>query len=381
MSREVLAAPLTIRGVTLRNRIVMSPMTRGFCPGGIPTEAVAAYYARRAAGGCALLVTEGTGIDHPASLGLAGMGDGHAPDLRSDAAEDGWRRVVDAVHASGAHIIPQLWHQGPLRSPGAGPFPGQMPIGPSGDWGPPGRRTSLRPDERPGNRRIGPPLAAADIEALLEAYARSARRAMRAGFDGIAIHGAHGYLIDAFLWCGTNHRDDEWGGDRPRRARFAAEVVRRVRAEIGAARPIVFRFSQWKLQDFDARLADTPEELGELLAPLAAAGVDVFDASVRYFDSPAFAGADPGLSGWAKRLTGCLSMTVGGIGINKGMYDGARGLAAADNLPALLRRFECGEFDLVAVGRALLGDPAWAGKVLAGLSPEPFDPRALAHLG
>jgi len=371
---------LTICGTTLRNRVVMSPMTRGFCPGGIPTEAVAAYYARRAAGGCGLLITEGTGVDHPTSLGLAGMGDGHAPDLRSDAAEDGWRRVVDGVHAAGACIFPQLWHQGPLRSPAAGPFPGHAPIGPSGYWGPPGRRSSLRPEERPADPCIGSPLAVPDIEALLDAYGRSARRAMRAGFDGIAIHGAHGYLIDAFLWSGTNHRDDDWGGDRSRRSRFAAEVVQRVRAEIGAARPIVFRFSQWKLQDFDARLAETPDELGEVLAPIAAAGVDVFDASVRYFDRPAFEGAERGLAGWAKRLTGRLSMTVGGVGINQGMYDGGRGVAAIDNIAPLIQRFECGEFDLVAVGRALLGDPQWARKMFAGMAPDSFDPLSLAQL-
>jgi 2,4-dienoyl-CoA reductase-like NADH-dependent reductase (Old Yellow Enzyme family) len=203
---------------------------------------------------------------------------------------------------------------------------------------------------------------------------------MDAGFDGVALHGGHGYLIDNFLWEGTNQRDDRWGGDRARRGAFAVEIVRRIRAEIGQGPPIFFRFSQWKQQDFKATLADTPEELAEVLCPLAVAGVDVFDASVRYFNRAAFEGSPVSLAGWAKQVTGKASMAVGGVGINQGVYDTAKKAATVDNVELLLKRFNAGEFDLVAVGRAMLGDPHWARKSRSGEEIRAFDPGDLRTL-
>jgi len=379
-TRRCLLSPLEVGRIVIPNRIAMSPMTRGFCPGGEPTQAVADYYARRAAGGCGLIVTEATGICHPSAVGDAGLGEDDIPVLHGDAPIAGWRRVVDAVHAVGGLIVPQLWHQGVLRIPGTGPHKEAPAIGPSGLWGPFDRMTSLGPEKRPAQPCIGSPMTEAEIEAVVDAYVVSARNAVLAGFDGIALHGAHGYLIDAFLWEETNQRDDRWGGDRVRRTAFACEIVRRIRATIGPDLPILFRFSNWKQQDFRAQLAATPQELEEVLMPLAEAGVDIFDASVRYFDRPAFPGSEMNLAGWAKKVTGKMSMAVGGVGINKGMYDGDAGVSSVDNVDAVVRRFERGEFDLVAVGRALLGDPAWPKKVIAGDVAEPFDPESLTLL-
>ena len=207
-------------------------------------------------------------------------------------------------------------------------------------------------------------------------------RARDAGFDGIAIHGAHGYLIDTFFWAETNQRTDRWGGSIANRARFGAEVVRAIRAAIGPDLPIFFRFSQWKQQDFRARLATTPQELEQLLGPLADAGVDVFDGSVRYFNRAEFEGSPLNLSGWAKKLTGKLAMAVGGIGLDRGMYDSNRtGKAAAtDNITLLMERFNRGEFDLVAVGRSLLNDPEWTRKLRRGEAQLPFDQSKLETL-
>lgn len=372
--REVLFTPLTVRSVTLRNRFAMSPMTRCFCPAGVPGEDVARYYERRARGGVGLIVTEAVGVDHPAAIGDAGLGEGNVPVLAGAAPLAGWRRVVDAVHAGGAKIVPQLWHQGVMRKPNTGPFPDAPTLAPSGLWGPLGRTTSVNPDSIPADPRIGAAMSQADVEAVLDGYARAARNAAEAGFDGIAIHGGHGYLIDTFLWGETNLRDDQWGGSRGMRSAFPAAIVRRVRQEIGDALPIFFRFSQWKQQDFRATLADTPDELAEVLQPLADAGVDVFDASVRYFNRAAFEGHPENLAGWAKRVTGKLSMAVGGIGISHGMYDRAPASAASaqDWLPALSERFQRGEFDLIAVGRALIGDPDWVRKFRDGEPPEPY---------
>ena len=204
----------------------------------------------------------------------------------------------------------------------------------------------------------------------------------RPGFDGIAIHGAHGYLIDTFFWSETNQRNDRWGGDIAQRARFGVEVVRAVRTEIGADLPIFFRFSQWKQQDFRARLATNPQELEQLLVPLADAGVDVFDGSIRYFNRAEFDGSPLNLSGWAKKLTGKCAMAVGGIGLDRGMYDSNRDgrAAAVDNTQLLMERFNRGEFDLVAVGRAILNDHEWTRKLRRGESQVPFDQARLKTL-
>jgi 2,4-dienoyl-CoA reductase-like NADH-dependent reductase (Old Yellow Enzyme family) len=367
--------PLAIRSLRLANRIVMAPMTREFSPNGIPGEDVVAYYRRRAEAETGLVITEGVGIDHPAALGEAGLGEADIPHLYGDEALAGWRRVVAAVHAAGGRILPQLWHQGVMREQGTGPHPEAPSLRPSGLWGPVGRQSSVAPDYA---ARISPPttpMTDHDIADVIAAYARSALRAKEAGFDGIAIHAAHGYLIDTFFWAETNQRTDRWGGSISNRSRFGAEVVRAIRAAVGPDLPIFFRFSQWKQQDFRARLAQSPHELEQLLTPLADAGVDVFDGSVRYFNRPEFEGSPLNLSGWAKHVTGKLSMAVGGIGLDRGMYDSNRDgrAAASDNTTLLMERFNSGEFDLIAVGRSLLNDPEWARKLRRGEAQLPFD--------
>lgn len=370
--REALFAPLRIRGVEVRNRIVMSPMTRGFCPDGVPTDDVVAYYRRRAEGGAGLIVTEGIAVDHPAALGDAGLGENNIPLLGTSASVEGWRKVVNAVHEKGGKIVPQLWHQGAMRKPGTGPNPDVPSVSPSGIWGPLGRMTSIDAKSIPADPQIGEPMTEAQIEEAIAAFVRCAVNAVEAGFDGIALHGGHGYLIDNFLWEGTNRRDDRWGGSRAKRSAFPAEIIRRIRAVIGEDLPIFFRFSQWKQQDFRATLADTPDELREVLQPLADAGVDVFDASVRYYNRAAFEGDPASLAGVAKRVTGKLSMAVGGVGINSGMYDRDKPAAVVTDFGPLIERFVAGEFDLVAVGRAMIGDPHWARKFRAGEATEPY---------
>jgi 2,4-dienoyl-CoA reductase-like NADH-dependent reductase (Old Yellow Enzyme family) len=367
--------PLSVRRLQLANRIVMAPMTRNFCPNGIPTQAVTDYYRRRAEADTGLIITEGVGIDHAAALGDGGLKELDVPQMHGGPALAGWRGVVEAVHAAGGRIMPQLWHQGVMREAGTGPRPEAPSCRPSGLWGPTGRTSSIPPDY--AARLVVPttPMTESDIADVIAAYGRSARFARELGFDGIAIHGAHGYLIDTFLWEETNHRTDDWGGDRRRRSRFAVEVVRTIRAAVGEDLPIVFRFSQWKQQDFRARLANTPRELEEILGPIADAGVDVFDGSVRYFQRAEFEGSPLNLSGWARKLTGKLAISVGGIGLDKGMYDSNRDgkAAAADNIGLLMQRFNAGEFDLVEVGRALLNDPLWTRKLRLGEPQLPFD--------
>lgn len=366
--------PFTLSTLHLPNRIVMAPMTRCFSPGGVPGPGMAGYYARRAAAGVGLIVTEGTVIDHPAALGDSGVDGLDVPNLHDPAALDAWRGVVDAVHAAGGHIVPQLWHQGSMRRPGSGPHPDAPSCRPSGLWGPLDRLSMVSDRFKQETGAPTRPMTEEEIADVIAAYARSARNAIAVGFDGIAIHGAHGYLPDVFFWAETNRRTDRWGGSIARRATFAAEFVRAIRREIGPDKPIIFRFSQWKQQDVKAKLAQTPAELEELLAPLTDAGVDLFDGSQRFAERPEFEGSPLNLAGWAKKVTGKPSMTVGTIGIRPGDVGGA---VTKDQdrsvVPEVAERLARGEFDLVGIGRALLQDPAWVRKLRNGETFEPFD--------
>lgn len=362
--------------LNLRNRFVMSPMTRNFSPGGVPGENVAAYYRRRAEAGMGLIVTEGVGVDHPAAVGAGTMGEHDIPVMHGATALAGWKNVVDAVHAAGGRIAPQLWHMGPIRAPEAG----VSPVRPSGIWGP-ADRAMVHPDYL---AQVSVPVAPptdTEIADVIAGFARSAANAHRVGFDAIALHGGHGYLIDSFLWGETNRRTDRWGGDAAARTRFVVELVKAIRAEIPADLPLILRYSQWKLQDYGARLAQTPDELAAILGPISDAGVDIFDASTRHFDAPAFEGSDMGLAGWTRRITGKPVMTVGGIGFDKDLASSfVEPTRAIDNLGEVARRFEAGEFDLVAVGRAVLMDAAWIDKVRNGAPFAPFDIAAYGSL-
>ncbi|WP_437967247.1 NADH:flavin oxidoreductase [Sorangium sp. So ce260] len=375
---EPLFQPLQLLDVTLRSRIVMAPMTRCFSPGGVPGQNVADYYRRRAEAGVGLIVTEGTGIDHPSAIGSGAHGESNIPVLHGEAALAGWRKVVDDVHAAGGLIFPQLWHMGVLRTPGTGPFPEAPSSRPSGIWGPQGGSRSMNPEYV--ERMLAPtePMTESEIADVIAGYARSAASARSVGFDGIAIHAAHGYLIDTFFWSQTNERTDRWGGDPAGRARFGAEVVKAIRGAVGPGVPIMLRYSQWKQQDYDARIARAPQELEGLLRPLVDAGVDVFDASTRIFSQPAFEGSDLTLAGWTKQITGKPSMAVGGVGLSRDLLTSlAAGAVPENNLAQVLTRFERGEFDLLAVGRSLLVDPEWALKARRG---EPFKPFSLEQL-
>ncbi|MBJ6362672.1 NADH:flavin oxidoreductase [Paenibacillus sp. GCM10012307] len=340
-----LFTPFSAGNLHLSNRVVMAPMTRGFAPNGVPGDDVAAYYARRAANGVGLIVTEGTLIDHPAAGSNPNW-----PNFHGEEALSGWSKTVEAVHAAGGKIIPQLWHIGLVRKPGDLPNPNALPVGPSG--------LSL------AGEQIAEPLTEAGIADLITAFAKAAADAKRIGFDGIEFHGAHGYLIDQFFWEKTNHRTDEYGGDLVRRTRFAVEVIKAARKAVGDDFPIVLRFSQWKGGAYEARLTQNPAELEQFLAPLTDAGVDIFHASTRRYWEPEFAGSSLNLAGWTKKLTGVPTITVGSVGLDK-EFIGSKHLQDAEvsEFDRLLEMLDNEEFDLVAVGRALLTDPGWADKI------------------
>ncbi|GAU67255.1 putative oxidoreductase [Streptomyces sp. NBRC 110611] len=362
---EILSRPVTLNGLTVPNRIAMAPMTRMFSPGGVPGEDVASYYSRRAAAGVGLIVTEGTYVGHES----AGQSD-RVPRFHGGEQLAGWAKVAEAVHAAGGTIVPQLWHVGMVREQGEPPYADAPAVGPSG----------LRLD---GTEGTGRAMTRSDLDDVIGAFAAAAADAERIGFDGVELHGAHGYLLDQFLWAGTNRRTDAYGGDPVARAKFAAEIVAAVREAVSAEFPVIFRYSQWKLDAYEARLAGTPEELEAILAPLAAAGVDAFHASTRRYWLPEFDGSDLNLAGWTKKLTGRPTLTVGSVGLDGDFVRAFAGEGAAvGSIDNLLDRLERDEFDLVAVGRALLQDPEWAAKVLEGRFTDlaPYDVASLKTL-
>ncbi|TGB04911.1 NADH:flavin oxidoreductase [Halobacillus salinus] len=345
----------------LPNRTVMAPMTRGFSPNGVPGEDVAAYYRRRAEHNVGLIITEGTGIDHPASV----SGDS-IPLFHGEASLEGWKRVVDQVHEAGGKIAPQLWHVGMTRNKGDLPNEEALPVGPSG----------FTLDGEP----VTDPLTESEVEQLVEAYAKAASEAKRLGFDAIELHGAHGYLIDQFFWEQTNKRTDRYGGDLVKRTQFAVDIIKACRLEVGPEFPIIFRFSQWKMSDYKAQLAKTPEELEQFLQPLVEAGVDIFHCSTRRFWEPAFEGSDLNLAGWTKKLTGKPVISVGSVGLS-GEFTSFTN-ADTTSLDGLVEKLEEEEFDLIAIGRSLLQDPAWVEKVENGQADDllPFDKSSLTKL-
>jgi 2,4-dienoyl-CoA reductase-like NADH-dependent reductase (Old Yellow Enzyme family) len=361
---DPLFRPFSANTLNLPNRIVMAPMTRSFSPDGVPGADVAAYYRRRAENQVGLIITEGTVIDHPASTN-----DPRVPRFCGAAALAGWANVLAEVHAVGGKIMPQIWHIGTVRRAGDRPNPEAPPIGPSGLY-------------KPGTKVVEP-MSEAEIAAVIDAYARAAADARRLGFDGVELHGAHGYLIDQFFWEGTNQRSDRYGGDMVKRTRFAVEVIQACRRAVGPDFPILLRYSQWKQQDYAARLAATPELLEKFLAPLADAGVDVFHCSTRRFWEPEFEGSALNLAGWTKKLTGKPVITVGSVSLDNDMVAAFRGKAAAiTSIDKLIEMFARDEVDLVAVGRALLVDPAWAVKVREDRMQDllPFTPESLRSL-
>jgi len=365
---SALFQPFTFKSLALKNRIVMAPMTRTFAHEGIPAESNVAYYRRRAEGEVGLILSEGTVIDRPASRNHPGI-----PFFHGEAALAGWKKVIDAVHAAGGSMGPQLWHTGSTVA-GTEWVPDSPVESPSGLLGPDQPRGVAMSDE--------------DIADTIAAYARAAADAKRLGFDTFEIHGAHGYLIDEFFWEGTNKREDRFGGATIKeRARFAAEVVKAMRAAVGPDYPIILRLSQWKQQDYRARLATSPDALAEWLVPLVEAGADVLHCSQRRFWEPEFPEIDgaEGLNfaGWAKKLTGAVTISVGSVGLSGEFLKAFAGESSTPtSLDSLERRMEAGEFDLIAVGRAILTDPNWVKKIKAGDSAnlKGFEASALAEL-
>ena len=344
MSNNILFEPLKLSNLELKNRIVMAPMTRNFSPDNIPAQNSIDYYKSRAEGDVGLIITEGTCIDHIAASGYPNV-----PYIHGKERLAGWKKVVDAVHAEGGKIAPQLWHCGGARKAGV------MPEGDVPGYTPSGMFVAGKKNRYEMNKE--------DIRDVIAAFAKGAADAKAVGFDAIELHGAHGYLIDQFFWEGTNQREDEYGGSMENRSRFAIEIIKACREAVGPDFPIILRFSQWKQQDYTARLVQNPEELEQFLTPLSEAGVDIFHCSQRRFWEPEFEGSHLNLAGWTQKITGKPAITVGSVGLDADFMPkpGEATFREAETvgLDKLLEKMNNNEFEMVAVGRALISNPDW----------------------
>ncbi|WP_017672751.1 NADH:flavin oxidoreductase [Blastomonas sp. AAP53] len=357
-----LFSPCQIGALPLSSRLVMAPMTRRMSPGGVPGADVAAYYRKRAEGGVGLIISEGTGIADPAALAERGVPEFHGEGLA------GWAGVLAAVHGAGGRMFPQLWHVGSARRPDQTDTPQVPAVSPSGLFAP----------DKPNGKMLDE----ARIAAIIAAFGDAAADARRLGFDGIELHAAHGYLIDQFFWGPTNRRTDIWGREP---WRFAREIIAECRRRTAPDFPICLRFSQWKQQDYPARLFDTPQQLEAFVAEMTDAGTDIFHCSTRRFWEPEFADSRMNLAGWTRRLSGKPVITVGSVGLDEDFLVTRVGddpVADSARLDLLEHMLATGEVDLVAVGRALIGDAQWGHKMRAGQLDRitPFTREALARL-
>jgi 2,4-dienoyl-CoA reductase-like NADH-dependent reductase (Old Yellow Enzyme family) len=344
-----LLEPLRIRRLRLRNRFVMPGMQRYWCVDGAPDHRLRDYYRRRVLGGASLVISESCAIDHPSAT--------KNPTFAriSPGTREAWRACVAGVHEAGGAMFLQLWHQGAVNYGGdADSNPAFVALSPSG---------LAHPGES-----FGRAATEADLDSLKRAFVRGALDAEDIGADGVELHSAHGFLLDQFLWPGTNVRTDRYGGPGiTDRARFVAEVAAAVREATGPDFVISVRISQWKESDYDARIVEEPGQLGQLVRMLRAAGADLFHVSTRRFWTPEWDGSDLGLAGWVKSFTDAPVIAVGSVGLDIDVMASLSGQEArptgASRIDELARRFRRGDFDLVSVGRSQIGDPEWVAKM------------------
>ena len=358
----MLFEPYKLKNLNLRNRVVMAPMTRNQSPGGIPTNEVVAYYSRRAKAEVGLIITEGIEVSHEASSAYPDV-----PRLDTKEAREGWKRVVNGIKENGGSVIAQLWHCGGFRKLGMQPNPEV-----------PGHTASGL--VKPG-KKVAHEMTLEDIKQTINAYASDAKYCEEIGFDGVEIHGAHGYLIDNFFWEGTNIRDDNYGGSIEKRSQFVSEIIQAVRSNISQEFILGLRFSQWKQHDFEAKLAHTTDDLKKVLLSPVESGLDYLHSSMRRFWESEFEGSEENLAYWTKKISNIPTIGVGSVGLDSDFID-----MTAPSKPASIDKaiddISKEKYDLLAVGRALLSDHEWVLKMKEGRLKDviPYSKEALLKL-
>ena len=351
-----------LKNLILRNRVVMAPMTRNQSPGGIPTSDVISYYARRAKAEVGLIITEGIEVSHIASSAYPNV-----PRLDTNKAREGWKKVVDGIKNNNGAVIAQLWHCGGFRKLGMQPNPEVPGYTASGLV-------------KPG-KKVAHEMTLQDIKETIDAYASDAKICQELGFDGVEIHGAHGYLIDNFLWGGTNIREDSYGGSIQKRSQFVSDIIKAVKENVDDQFIVGLRFSQWKQHDFSAKLASTSDDLKKILMPPVEAGLDFLHSSMRRFWESEFEGSDENLAYWTKKISNIPTIGVGSVGLDSDFID-MTAPATPTSIDKAIDDIKKQKYDLIAVGRALLSDYEWVVKMKEGRLNDviPYTKDALLNL-
>ena len=351
-----------LKNLVLRNRVVMAPMTRNQSPGGIPTDDVISYYARRAKAEVGLIITEGIEVSHKASSAYPNV-----PRLDTNEAREGWKKVVDGIKNNNGAVIAQLWHCGGFRKLGMQPNPEVPGYTASGLV-------------KPG-KKVAHEMTIKDIKETIDAYASDAKICQDLGFDGVEIHGAHGYLIDNFLWGGTNIREDLYGGSIGKRSQFVSDIIKAVKENVDDTFIVGLRFSQWKQHDFSAKLASTPDDLRKILIPPVEAGLDFLHSSMRRLWGSEFEDSEENLAYWTKKISNIPTIGVGSVGLDSDFID-MTAPAKPTSIDKALDDIAKEKYDLIAVGRALLSDYEWVVKMKEGRLNDviPYTKDALLNL-
>ncbi len=322
---STLFTPIALGTLQLKNRIVMAPLTRCRATGNVPNALMKEYYSLRA--GAGLIIAEGT------SPSANGLGYARQPGIFSEEQVQGWRMVTDGVHQAGGRIFVQLMHTGRVSHP-ANMQPGARVLAPSALAAPGEMWTDsqgMQPYPVPGE------MTESDIEAAIAEYAAGAKHAMEAGFDGIELHAANGYLIDQFLNTATNRRTDRWGGSIENRIRFAVEVAKATAAAIGADH-IGMRISPYGV--FNGTVPD--EEMDAMYETLMARLNEIGLAYIHVVDHSSMGAPEV-----SPALKAKMRATFKGRYILSGGYDLVRANADLD----------ASRGDLVAFGRPFISNP------------------------
>lgn len=347
-------SPLQIGSTHLDNRVALAPMTRiSATEDGLATERMASYYRTFARGGFGLLITEGIYPDTAHSQGYH-----YQPGIATEEQARSWATVVDGVHSAGARMFAQLMHAG-AQSQGNRFVTSS--IGPSA--------VAPKGEQLPFYRGAGPYPVPAEITThqmtdVRKGFVTAALNAKRAGFDGVEIHGANGYLLDQFLTDYLNQRTDSYGGSPENRVRFAAEICRDVRDAVGPDMTVGIRISQSKVSDIDHRWSGTGEEAKVIFSTLGATGVDFIHTTEYQATEPAFEDSQETLAALAKAYSGVTVIANGKL----------------DDPETAVSMLRDGAADVVALGKAALANRNWPHLVRNNLEFDELDPSVFAPL-
>jgi 2,4-dienoyl-CoA reductase-like NADH-dependent reductase (Old Yellow Enzyme family) len=347
-------SPLKLGSTELPNRIALAPMTRiSATDDGQATARMAAYYETYARGRFGLLITEGIYPDTAYSQGYL-----YQPGIATEEQTAAWTKVVDRVHVAGARIIAQLMHAG-AQAQGNRHVEGS--IGPSA-IAPKGAQLGFYRGEGP--YPVPSQISYIQMQEVLQGFVDAALNAKKAGFDGVEIHGANGYLLDQFLTEYMNNRTDNYGGSPENRVRFAAEICRSVRQAVGPEMTVGIRISQSKVSDNDHRWSGGAAEAKDIFSALGATGVDYIHTTEYRATAPAFEDSMDTLADLAKQHSGVAVIANGGL----------------DDPQAALSLLDNGSADIIALGKAALANRNWPHRVRNNIPLDDLDGRIFSPL-